>query len=423
MKTRTSVKACLCFVIILAFLTLNAAGSTVGCAGASGTFDFNSLNAAVAAANPSVDIIFVSGTCTELVGIYGRQNLTIAGNPGATLAEPLGDNFQGDVLDIWDASNLSISGLRIQANSHTPDTYISVVGVGNSSVSFVNIVIEGSTQTDGIDIYPSSNVTLQGGTVENNPDGVGVYATGSGTAINLRRGPGLTCPTIQNNTEGVYADTNASITIRQCAIIKNNSDIGVAGLSGASASVVGTPSIPSGIQILNNNFGILVANGGTLTLNGPVLVQGNAYDGIRLRAARGAMGGTVGPTISQNGFATQVCCVPTAGVTLTQGATMDFTAGSITGNSAPGVHITDNSSVRMIANAPLQITGNHSGVVVQNSSVAFLYQPVISGNGSDLSCTSDSRAYGDGSLVGRINCPGFKSESNPGLGNKGRIIP
>ncbi|MCI0354650.1 MAG: hypothetical protein L0099_06385 [Acidobacteria bacterium] len=86
--------------------------------------------------------------------------------------------------------------------------------------------------------------------------------------------------------------------------------------------------------------------------------------------------------------------------------------------------MTDNSSIRVFG-PELQITNNPSGAVLQNSSVALLFfAPSISGNSSsDLSCTSDSRAYGDGSGVGRMNCPSFQAQTNPAMGKKGKIIP
>ena len=418
-------------VLVALMLTAGASGSTVACAGASGPGDYSSLSAAVAAASPSGDTITVSGTCTELVAIQGLNNLNIIGTPGATLAEPGGDNPQGDVLDIANSQNVRIQGLRIQAVAHTPETAIAVVGVTNSSVTFLDSTVEGSTQTDGIDVFPTSNLTILGATVvENNPDGVGVYASGSGSAVNVRRGPGPGCPTIRNNGDGLDADNNASVTVRQCAVISGNANnTGVGAFNGGAVDVRLPQSTPGAIQIVNNTLGLFAAQGGRVTVRGPVLVQGNSLNGVNVRsnafADIGASGaGPLGPTISQNGGGSFGCCTIAAGVHVGFNSALELTAATIEGNFVPGVVLNDNSSARLLAVQSLQINNNQGGVVVQNSSTALLFfGPVLSGNGTDLSCTSDSRAYGDGSGVGRMNCPSFQAQTSPGLGNKARITP
>ena len=410
-------------VILVCAFTLTAAAKTVGCAGAPpGTYDFASLNAAIAAAFPWGDVIDVYGTCSETVGLWSVWNLTINGY-SATLAEPAGPNTQGDVLDISDTQNLRINGLRIQANPHTDSDYIAVANIYNSTVTFQDSTIEGSSWTDGLDIFAISNVSLLGNTViENNVNGEGVYVEGSGSSVTINRGAVGTCPLLQNNGDGVYATTNASLFVRRCAIVRNNAAYGLYADNGAALAVT-NPQAPGAIQVLNNQIGLSAVNGGTLRLNGPVLVQGNANDGVRIRAARGIIGGTVGPTITQNGAGDPVCCAVNAGVSVDIGGVLDLNSASINGNPAPGVHATNNSNVRLLNNPQLQVTGNVGGVIIQNSSVAELvFAPVITGNGSDLSCTPDSRVFGNGSAVGRINCPGFQSQTNPGMGSKGKII-
>ncbi|MCI0354651.1 MAG: hypothetical protein L0099_06390 [Acidobacteria bacterium] len=326
---RPSLRSAISLAAAFLVLTIAAAASdvTVGCAGASGTFDYSSLSAALAAVSHNGDTITVSGTCTELVAIADFTNLTIIGTPGASVVEPAGDNPQGDVVDIANSENVVIQGLRIQAGPHTADTAIPVVGISNSSVTFRDSTIHGSTQTDGIHVFPTSNVNILAGTViENNPDGVGVLASGSGATVNVRRGPGPACPTIQNNGDGLNADNNATITVRQCAVISGNGiTAGLFATNGASVDVRNPQATPGSIQILNNVIGIGAANG-TLTLGGPVLIQGNSLEGVRLRASRGNIfataGGSLGPTITQNGSGDFICCAVPAGVSLAQGATM-----------------------------------------------------------------------------------------------------
>ncbi len=400
--------------------------ATVGCAGSSGTFDHASLGAALAAVSQNGDTITVSGTCTELVVIAGFNNLTIIGTAGASVVEPLGGNPQGSVMEITDSQNVQIQGLRIEAVAHTPATFITVVLIGNSSVTFRDSTVVGSDNTDGINVVPNSNVAIVGGTViENNPDGSGVFASGSGASVDVFRAAplGMPCPLIHNNGDGLDATNNATITVRQCATVRDNGiTAGVAAFNGGTAIVAAPQSTPGSVQILNNPIGVLAAQGSRLRVSGPVLIQGNTLDGIRVRSSSV---GTIsaGPTVTQNGGGGFVCCAVPAGVSAAVNSTLEIQAVTITNNPAPGVHLTDNSSARMFGEG-LNISGNQGGVVLQNSSTALLFfAPALSGNGSDLSCTSDSRAYGDGSAIGRMNCPGFQAQANPGMGSRGKIVP
>jgi hypothetical protein len=399
---------------------------TVGCAGSSGTFDYTSLSDALAAVSHNGDTITVSGTCTELVVIGDFNNLTIIGTAGASVVEPLGGNPQGDVVDITDSQNVLIQSLRVQAVAHTPETAIPVVAIANSSVTFRDSTIQGSTQTDGLNVFPTSNVSIVGGSViENNPDGAGVFATGSGASVNIFRGGPLDapCPLIRNNGDGLDAFDNASIAVRQCATIRDNIiTAGVAAFNGGTVIVINPQATPGSIQILNNAIGVLAAQGSRLRVSGPVLIEGNTLDGVRVRSSSvGTING--GPTITGNGGGGFVCCAVPAGVSVAVNSTLELQAATITNNPAAGVHLTDNASARVFGEN-LTISGNQGGVVLQNSSTALLFfAPSLTGNGSDLSCTSDSRAYGDGSAIGRMNCPSFQAQSNPAMGSQGKIVP
>lgn len=413
------------------FLVTSAFGDnvSVGCPGGT-PGNYPSLTAALAAVSHNGDTITVSGTCTELVGVYGFNNLTILGTAGAAVIEPAGDNPQGDVVDLANSQNVVIQALKIQAAPHTVDTAIPVVGITNSSVTFRDSTIEGNSETDGVDIFPTSSVSLIAGTVvENNPDGIGVYASGSGSAVIVRRATGPGCPSILNNGDGLTADNNATIDVRQCATISGNlNNSALIASNGGTVDVRNPQSTPGSIQITNNAVGVLAVQGSRLVVRGPALIQGNSLDGIRVRSSSfgeigPTAGGPAGPNITQNGAGGFACCAAAAGVSLAVNATMEMNGASIYNNSGPGIHMTDNASARIFG--PVSVTGNQGGVVLQNSSTALLYfAPSLSGNSSsDLSCTSDSRAYGDGTAIGRINCSGFQAQTNPAMGSKGKIIP
>jgi hypothetical protein len=415
---------------VMIFLTLGAAADnvTVGCAGGP-PGNYASLSAALAAVSHNGDTITVSGTCTEVVAIAGFTDLTIIGTPGAALVEPVGVNPLGAVLDISNSQNVVIQTLRIQAVPHVPETAIVVVAVSNSSAEFQDSTIAGASWTEGIVVVPTSSVTLVGATVvENNPDGGGVWASGSGASVLVRRS-GSGCPVIRNNGDGLFADNNGTINVRQCAVISGNSFAGIAATAGGTVDIRNPQSTPGSIQVLNNQTGIAAVDGSRLVVRGPMIIQGNSLAGIRARSSSigviGATGGGVaGPTITQNGGGGFVCCAVPAGISVAVGSTFEITAVTISGNLAAGFHLTDNSSVRLFT-SDSSISGNQGGMVLQNSSTALLYNtPTLSGNsGSDLSCTADSRAYGDGTGIGRMNCPSFQAQSNPGMGAKGKITP
>lgn len=414
-----------------------AKASTVGCPGAAGgPFDFPSLTAAIAAVGGGPGVITVSGTCTEAVVIAGVQNLQIIGTPGAALVDPGGDppNF-GAVLEIDNSGGILIQGLSIRVAARSINTAIPVVAISSSNVRFVQCKIEGAGASDGIDMFQST-VRIFGATViENNNDGQGdgegIFLEGP-SALLVLRGNASGCPLIQNNGDsGIFAQGGgAAVRIPAfggCAIIQNNGASGVFANLGATINLAASQAAPGATQLLNDSFGVVATNGGRAVVSGPVLIQGNTADGIRIRAAtaalRPAFDGPSGPTIQQNGspftgFTSSFCCAPPAGISIASNAQLDILAGLVTNNFAPGLIVQDDSSVRIIGSqGSLAITQNPVGVSVTNvSTAAFFLAPSVSGNTAfDLVCGPDSVAYGDNSAVGKTNCPQFQRQANPGL--------
>jgi len=425
-----------CVLALLGFAA-PAKASTVGCAGASGgPFDFTSLTAAIAASPGGNTLITVSGTCTEAVVIASVQNLGILGTPGAALVDPGGSppNF-GAVLEIDDSQGVTVGGLTIQLAPRPPDTQISVVVVSNSNVTFRGCRIEGAGASLGIEAHQST-VRLIGATVvENNNDGlgdgIGVLVVGPSANLLLLRDPLGNCPLIRGNDGdgiavhggGAHLRIGGIGAPRGCATIQNNG-IGIVGRGGATITLKVSQATPGAIQVLNNVFGVNAGGGSSLDIRGPVLIQGNSVLGVRV--ARGAIGsigpsdGTSGPIIRQNGFSTLTppsCCALPAGISVAFNAQLDISAALVTDNSAPGLLVQDDSSVRIIGSVgSLAITQNPVGVSVTNVSTAALFlAPSISGNvGFDLACGPDSVAYGDLSAVGKSDCPQFRRVPNPG---------
>lgn len=410
-------------ILALLGLAVPARAATVGCAGATGgPFDYSSLGAALSALPLTNNTITVSGTCTEAVVVAGAQNLQIIGTPGAALVDPGGNpaNFNA-VLEIDNSQNVVIQGLSIQVASRPASTAISVVLVQSSDVKVAQCRLEGAGASDGIDMFQST-VRLIGATViENNNDGQGsgegVLVQGPNALLILRSDTSI-CPLIQGNGNNGILATGGGATVRTgCATIQNNGYAGVFGNLGATIALNVSQASPGSVKLLNNFDGLAAVNGAHFNLSGPVLIQGNAVDGIRLRNAFGSLfvsDGTSGPTIQGNGTSLNPpCCAPAAGISVANSGALDVQGGLITNNPAPGIIVQDNSSVRLIG--PLTITDNPIGVQVTDvSSAAFFLAPSISGNTKlDVVCGPESVAHGDNSAVGKSNCPQFRHEDNP----------
>lgn len=413
-------------------LAAPARASTVGCAGAAGgPFDFTSLGAALSAGPLTNLTITVSGVCTEAVVIGGAQNLQIIGTPGSALADPGGStpNF-GAVLEIDNSQGVVVQTLTIRLAARPASNGIPGIAVSGSFVTLIQCQIEGAAGSDGIDIFgPNATVRVRGGKIENNNDGQGagegIALFGPFAAVGLGRDASGNCPLIQGNGDNGIVVSNLSSVAGGCATIQNNGaggfgqGIGIAAFGDSTISLVVSQGSHNAIQVLNNGtYGVAAVTGSHLGIDGPVLIQGNSLGGVRVRNAGGQIGsapdGPAGPTIQQNGTSTSSpCCALPAGISVASNAQLDITAVLVTNNSAPGVLVQDDSSVRIIG--PLTINQNPIGVQVINASTAALFfAPTITGNTTiDVVCGPDSVAYGDTSAVGKISCPQFKPQANP----------
>ncbi len=214
------------------------------------------------------------------------------------------------------------------------------------------------------------------------------------------------------------------VAVRGCNVIQNNAAVGIS-IGGGEADVSET------LQVLNNVIGIRSGGGGTLRVNGPVVIQGNSLSGIRLLGSFANIGGDPAdlnqqPIITQNG---STAIVPglnntpsftPAGINTEGNSHLELFAARVTNNPGAGVVLSNNASARFGADT---ITNNNGGgVLVTNLSTAALFSPSpgfpannITGNsGVDLSCTPDSFAFGDKSGIGKLTCPRFNVQRLPG---------
>jgi hypothetical protein len=423
------------FLLAALGFAAQARATTVGCGGASGTYDFSTLAAAISGASLSNNTITIYGTCTEDVVITGAQNLVIAGAPGAVLADAGSITVSAaGVLEIDNSQNVTIQNLKILLSPYGYYGPFPGIAVNGSSLRLISIDIEGNTGTDGIDAGGNSNVQMAGNNViENNDDGQGngEGISLAGPASNLSIGPGIGnpgCTLIENNGgDGIAADGQASVNIvgnpNFCATIQNNGGIGVflqVGSTGHIANVYRTPVI----TISGNQIGVVATRYSFVSVSGPLLIQDNKTAGVWLLGAGAKLapsgGSPLGPTIESNGASAPACCIIAGGVSIEGNSNLGVGAGvSISNNSGPGIVVQDDSSALISPQnvglgGPITISQNSIGISVANSSTLRLTAPTgITGNsGGDIVCGLYSVAYGNFSGVGRIvNCNPSNSNS------------
>jgi hypothetical protein len=188
--------------------------------------------------------VLVSGTCNENVIVTGMNNLTIQGNPTATV----NGNANGFAIVLWVTdsqnfalNNITLSGVGVAGgvycaaatchlNSDTVQNSVgNGVGVGPSSTVFLDSSTVQQNATAGVHVGGQGNVVLSGATVQSN-GGAGVLLQAGGSLITTAQGQGyeITGPAstlIQNNgQDGIFADVNSSLRINFTTISGNNRD-------------------------------------------------------------------------------------------------------------------------------------------------------------------------------------------------------
>src|SRR5438270_236160 len=260
----------LLFLCLIFSLSAFANNVTVGCAGAVGTFDFSTLQAAfdaLHAASNRNHRITVSGTCAEVTGIFDFESLQVIGTAGATLLDP-GPNAPGNpgtLLAMGESKNIFIQGITFQGLGAQGRT-LSVV-TDSVNVIFDHCIFQDSST--GVFLNEGSIVHLTATVLQNNNMGSRI----SGSEMTMGSpGGGLEQSYVQNNGVGIQIDENAQMDVWTSSTIQNNGE-GIIVNGGRLRFCCS-----GNIQILNNLFGLDV-NYGTMDMLGPVTVQGNTFFG------------------------------------------------------------------------------------------------------------------------------------------------
>jgi hypothetical protein len=187
----------------------------------------------------ALNTVTVSGSCHENILIQGFDRLTLITTTGATINDASGG--QSAVVHIEDSSSVNLEGFTIRGGAD------GVLCDTASVCSLTGNTVEGSTGQEGVGAFAGSKVFLYHNTIQNN----------SQRAV-----------TVANNSRvGSEYDT-----------YKENGDVGVFAIAGASFITIGS------IIQNNGNDGIVVTDHSTARLIS-VTISGNAGNGATLENA------------------------------------------------------------------------------------------------------------------------------------------
>ena len=379
-------------IVILTLLPAAAfaAGAVVDCSGATPPPAFTSITAALAslpAAGPNS--ISVVGTCHENVVFFGRSDLTIFGNPTATVVP---GNANGHLLAINSSTRIGIQnltfnggrGIIVDENSKVDFDTITVqnsTGIGltsiDSQVHLANSTVQNSTR---------SGISVGGGTFYVDSDVTGTSVTGNG-----RNGiVVLTGHLILNGGDGVTPGTEN--------VFSNNGLIGVAVENSAEADIGGDNRI-------NNNhgaFGLLVIHTSSVFMSDGT-INGNTGMGVHCgETSHCEFAGTTKVDSNGNG-----------GIAIVDHSDAYLDGGiDVSGNTHNGVYV-DLSSVYNSLGGNTINNNTGDGVLLEAMAVAhYTGNDTMTGNTvSPLECDSTSLVVGDVTSLGKIKCKNIQPQS------------
>ncbi len=230
---------------------------------------------AVGSAGPNT--VMISGTCHENITVVGMNNLTLQGDPTATVKGNA--NGFGVVLWVADSQNFVMNNLTLSGNGVATGVYCAVavcqlnndvvedsggvgVGVGPSSLVYLSGTTVQQSTGDGVHIGGNGNVVLAGVTIQSN-GGAGVYSQVGGSVLTTLQGEGFIIAgpaqtVIQNNAvDGIFADVNAALRLNFATISGNGRD-GIRLEGGAKAQLANvsiTGNTGHGVRLGDLSFG------------------------------------------------------------------------------------------------------------------------------------------------------------------------
>ena len=372
-------------VLLLLLPTLSfGASAVVDCTGAT-PGAFTTITAALAslpAAGPNS--ISVVGTCQENVVFFGHSDLTIFGNPTATVTP---GNANGHLLAISNSQRIGIQNMTFDGGR-------GVIVDENSSVDFTSVTIQNSagiglTSLDSLvhiaDSFVENNtrsgISASGGTFYVDSDVIGTTVSGNGRiGVSM-----LTGHLILNGGDEVTPGTQN--------VFSNNGSVGVQVGNGAEADINGDNRI-TGNQ---GPFGLEVIHTSTV-LMGDGTISSNAGIGVHCGETSHCEWFGI-TTIDSNGK---------GGIEITDHSDAYIDGGiDISGNTGVGVLVDLSSLLNSLGGNTIN-NNTDDGIVVNTLSVLkFAANDTVTGNGNlALECNNGSLVSGDVSTYKPRKCGG-----------------
>jgi hypothetical protein len=350
-----------------------AANAVVDCSAATAGA-FTSIHDALAslpAAGPNS--ISVSGTCHENVVMFGRTDLSIFGNPTATV---LPGNANGHLLAISGSQRVGIQnitfdggrGALINDNSRVDLTNVTIqnsLGIGLTSIDSLVHIADSTVKASA-----RSGISVGGGTFYVDSADTGTTVTANGrTGISV-----LTGHLILNGGDEVTPGTEN--------VISNNSGVGVAVANSAEADINGDN------RIIGNQgaFGLEVIHTSTVLMSDGI-ISSNAGIGVHCGETSHCEWSGI-TKIDSNGK---------GGIEITDHSDAYLDGGiDISGNTGVGVLVDLSSLLNSLGGNTIN-NNTDDGIVLNTMSVLkFAANDTITGNGNlALECNNNSMVSGD----------------------------
>jgi hypothetical protein len=361
-----------CSLLLLSSFAF-AGNAVVDCSGViPGAFTtIHDALASLPAAGPNS--ISVSGTCHENVVMFGRTDLSIFGNPTATV---LPGNANGHLLAIAGSQRVGIQnitfdggrGALINDNSRVDLTNVTIqnsLGIGLTSIDSLVHIADSTVKASA-----RSGISIGGGTFYVDSADTGTTVTANGrTGISV-----LTGHLILNGGDEVTPGTEN--------VISNNAGVGVAVANSAEADINGDN------RIIGNQgaFGLEVIHTSTVIMTDGT-ISSNA--GIGVHCGETSHCEWAGITkIDSNGK---------GGIEITDHSDAYLDGGiDISGNTGVGVLVDLSSLLNSLGRNTIN-NNTDDGIVVNTMSVLkFAANDTITGNGNlALECNNNSMVSGD----------------------------
>ena len=366
-----------------------AAGAVVDCSGAT-PGAFTTITAAIASL-PAIgpNSISVVGTCHENVVFFAHTDLTIFGNPSATVVP---GNANGHLLAINNSQRILILGITfdggrgaiVDENSSVTFNTVTIqnsAGIGLTSIdSFVHIAnstVQNSTR---------SGISVGGGTFYVDSDVTGTTVTGNGRAgISV-----LTGHLILNGGDGVTPGTQN--------VISNNTGVGVAVANSSEADINSDNRIDGN----HGAFGLEVVHTSSVFMSDGSISNNT---GVGVHCGESSHCEWAGATKIDNNGNGGIAIVDHSDAYLDGGI-------DVSGNTHNGVYVDLSSLYNSVGGNTIN-NNTGDGVLLEAMAVAhYTGNDTMTGNTvSPLECDSTSLVVGDVNSLGKIKCKNVQPQS------------